>query len=661
MSYQRKYPHLFSPYTLGNRIVRNRIIAAPSSIMCIEDIGKFTDDQLVFWELKAQGGAAIVTYGEAVVDTETGQTKDRSVLLDNPHSLPHLAKLAKKIKRHGALANIELYHGGKYAGFASIAGENKPKRVAYGASAESMPEGDVLEMPDEIIMKIIESFGKAAAYVKRAGFDMVMIHGAHGWLFNQFLSQRTNHRTDRFGGSFENRARMYTMVLDSMRQNVGAGFPIEVRMNGSECLEEIGEEGGLTLEDALHLAKLIEPKCDLINVSAGLHEDVRLFGRMIPSQFLEPGLNVPFAEAVKKEVKNVAVSCVGAINDPKMMEEIIATCRADFIEIGRGLLADPYLPRKAELGLDEREIAPCLCCNNCMDQSAFVNALMECAVNPIIGHERDDQIRRGVPTAPKRVLIAGGGPAGMQLAITAAERGHNVVLCEKTAELGGAIRFAEHVSFKKGLDKFNEHLKYLVAKAKIDVRLNTPVSSQLVDSVRPDVLFVAIGSAPVVPYLPGIESENVLMAQDLYGNEALVGQNVVVLGGGLVGCETAAHLGRIGRSVTVVEMLDGFAGDSGVTHKAALKLELDKSSVKVMTATTGVAITGEGLLCRDKNGEEVLYPADAIVCAVGYASTDPLIEELRSCAPEVHVVGDADSPGKLKDALSMAYWMALDI
>jgi len=661
MVYQRKYPHLFSPYTLGCHTVKNRIIAAPSSIMCVENVGKYTNDQFTFWELKAQGGAAIVTHGEAVVHTETGQTKDRSVLLDNPHSMPYLAQLSKKIKRHGALANIQLYHGGKYAGMVSVAGENKPKRTAWGASAESTPEGEVYEMTEEMILMIIEAFGKAAAYVKRAGFDMVIIHGAHGWLFNQFLSERTNHRTDRFGGSFENRARLYTMVLDSIRRHVGPGFPIEVRINGSECLEEIGEQGGLTLEDALHLTRLIDERCDLINVSAGLHEDIRLFGRMIPSQFLEPGLNVPFAEAVKREARHAAVSCVGALDDPELMEDVIATGKADFVEIGRGLLADPFLPRKAELGVDSREITPCLRCNNCMDQSAFVNALMECAVNPVIGHERDDQIRRAVPTKPKRVLIAGGGPAGMRLAITAAERGHEVILCERSGELGGAIRFAKHVSFKRDLDRFNEHLKYLLGGTKVEVRLNTAVTPQLVESLAPDVLFVAVGARPIVPSLPGMDRDNVFLAQDVFGDETLVGQNVVVIGGGLVGCEAAAHLGRSGRSVTVVEMLDDFAVDSGVFHKAGLQLEFAATGVKMMTGCTATAVLEGGLACRNRDGDEVVIPADTIVCAVGYTSADPLIEQLRSSAAEVHVIGDANHPGKLKDALSIAHWMALDI
>jgi pyruvate/2-oxoglutarate dehydrogenase complex dihydrolipoamide dehydrogenase (E3) component len=248
----------------------------------------------------------------------------------------------------------------------------------------------------------------------------------------------------------------------------------------------------------------------------------------------------------------------------------------------------------------------------------------------------------------------------MEVAATAAGRGHDVILCEKTNELGGAIEFARHVDFKKDLYRFNEHLKYMVNKAKVEVRLNTSVTPELVASFRPDVLFVAIGASPIVPNIPGIDGANVRLAEDVYGDEAAVGQHVVVLGGGLVGCETAAHLARLGKSVTVIEMLGDYAVDTGTFHKAALELELAKSA-KVVTNTQGVSISNEGLLCKDENGKDVLYPADTVICAVGYASSNSAIEQLRDAAPKVHIIADSNRPGKVKDAMSIAYFMALDI
>ncbi|HWQ78796.1 MAG TPA: FAD-dependent oxidoreductase [Anaerovoracaceae bacterium] len=657
MNYQKKYPHVFSPYKLGNRMIKNRIIAAPSSLICVPPGGLFTPEHIAFFELKAEGGASIVTFGESVVD-ESGKTKNKSLMLDNPDVLPHLAQFSKAIKRHGAIPNIELYHGGFYGGILTSNGDRKANQPAYGPSAEVRSNGEVIEeMPEEMILKIIESFARAAAFVKRAGFEMIMVHGAHGWLFNQFLSPVHNHRTDRWGGSFESRARLYVMTLEAIRKAVGPGFPIEIRMNGSECFDLIGKPG-LTLEDGIHLAKILEDKCDLLNISAGIHENTTMYGKMIPSMFWEHGCNVEYAEAVKKEVKNVAISTVGAITDPDMMEEIIASGKADFIEIGRSLLADPFLPHKAELGLDKRETNTCLRCNNCLAQTV-VDELSECAVNPIIMHEKDDMLRRGLPTAPKRVLIAGGGPAGMKVAIAAADRGHEVILCEKTGELGGAIKFAKYCDFKHDLYDFQEHLKYMISKAKIEVRLNTPVTPELVASYLPDVLFVAVGALPIIPGIPGIDGANVKLAENIYGNEDSVGKNVVVLGGGLVGCETAAHLNRLGRSVTVVEMRDDVAVDANDLHKAALFLEMSKG-VKVVTNTSGVSISKEGLLCKDKNGK-VLYPADTVICAVGYASTNPDTEKLRGAAPKVHVIGDCDRPGKVKEALYTGYFLALDL
>lgn len=649
-----RYPNLFQPIRLGNITFKNRIFSAPTSLNWGAVDGNLTPETIAYYERKAKGGAAVVTMGESIVHSATGKSHDRQLELDNPTCLVGLTQLARAIKRHGAVPNIELSHGGKWGGLVSMAGANKAGKIAYGASAEHTEVGEVREMPADLVLEVIESFGKGAAVAKRAGFEMCLVHAAHGWLFGQFLSPRTNHRTDRFGGSFENRASVLVMALESIRRHVGPGFPIEVRISGDEFIE-----GGLTLEDGVHLAKLIADKCDLINVSGGIHEDLALYLRTHPTNFAPKGPNVYLAEAIKKEVKNVAISTVGAITEPCMMEEIIASGKADIVELGRPLLADPDLPEKLLQGR-EREITRCLRCMSCFGDSVATENL-RCAVNPIIGNEFNNNILVGMPTRPKRAVVAGGGPGGMKAAITLARRGHAVTLLEQSDRLGGALRFAQHVDFKRDLYDFSQQLAYLVGREAVEVRLNTPATPELVRSLRPDALFVAVGATPIVPALPGADGGNVLCAQDVYGRESSLGEKVVVLGGGLVGVETAIHLAREGKQVTVVELREDVALDAELFYRKAVLLELERSQVACVVRAAGQKITEKGLQIGFQDGSVQTLPADTIVVAVGYHANLEAVEPLRRCAPKVELIGDCRKPGKVTDAVFDGYYLAMDL
>ena len=653
MEFQTKYPHLFEPIQIGNLMMKNRIFSAPTSLNWGAVDGNLTPETIAYYELKAKGGAAVVTMGESIVHTATGKSHDRQVELDNPTSLVGLSQLARAIKRHGAIPSAELSHGGKWGGLVSMAGSLKADRVAYGPSAEQTEAGEVREMPEELLLEVIESFGKGAAVLKRAGFEMCMVHAGHGWFFGQFLSARSNHRTDRFGGSFENRARVLVMALESIRKHVGLGFPIEVRMSADEFIE-----GGIGLEEGIKLAKLIEDKCDLINVSAGMHENLELYIRTHPTQFIDKGANVYLAEAIRKEVK-VPVSTVGAIVDPEMMEEIIASGKADIVELGRPLLADPYLPNKLRMN-QEKEITKCLRCMACFGESLKTETL-SCTVNPVIGNEFNEWIAKSQPTKAKKVMIVGGGPGGMKAAITAAERGHEVVLYEKSDKLGGALKFAQHVDFKYGLYEFKEVLEYLVKKNAVTIHLNTEVNADIVKAERPDVLFLAIGAAPIIPRLDGIEESELHVAEDIYGQEEKVGNKVVVLGGGLVGCETAAHLARLGKEVSLVELREDIAMDAEVFYKTAVKTDLRKNHVTIFTGATGKKVSKEGLLIQTSEGKEELLKADSVISAVGYRADHKLYQELCKLAPIVQMIGDCKRPGKVTNAVSDGYYMALDI
>lgn len=644
------YPHLFTPIKIGGQLIKNRIFSAPTGLMSYTARGHLTTENMAYYELKAKGGCGVVTLGESIVHAATGQSHDRQICLDDPHVLPSLTNTARAITRYGAVANIELSHGGKYAGLASIGGHKKERRPAYGPSHDVLPSGDeVLEMPQRLIYEILDAYGAAADVAKRAGFGMVMVHAGHGWLFNQFLSPLENHRKDEFGGSLENRARFLLMALDRVRQAVGPGFPIQIRMNGDDFTE-----GGLHLEDYKELARMVESRVDLFNISCGSHERQELFVRTHPSAFLDHGCNVYLAAAIKQVVSK-PVSCVGGLGDPEQCEEIIASGQVDIVELGRALLADPFLPKKAYAGQKE-DITPCLRCFVCLGESV-INGTNRCSVNPVIGAELEEKYYVAPPLRKKKVLVVGGGPAGMEAAITAARRGHEVLLYEKTDALGGALKFAEAVPFKQDLYRFTQCLIRRVESSGVKVTLNQRVDRALAEKVRPDVLIIAAGAQLVIPTIPGIASDKVVSVAQAEANPDALGERVVILGGGLVGCETGIHLGMKGKQVTIVEMRDTLAADVNMFHGMALGQELNKY-VTAVTGGTGRAVTDEGLIYTDREGQEHLLPADAVLCAVGMRACTGVMEELWNVVDEQYVIGDCVKPAQVTQAISDAYYLA---
>ena len=644
------YPHLFTPIKIGGQLIKNRIFSAPTGLMSYTARGHLTTENMAYYELKAKGGCGVVTLGESIVHAATGQSHDRQICLDDPHVLHSLTNTARAITRYGAVANIELSHGGKYAGLASIGGHKKERRPAYGPSHDVLPSGEeVLEMPQRLIYEILDAYGAAADVAKRAGFGMVMVHAGHGWLFNQFLSPLENHRKDEFGGSLENRARFLLMALDRVRQAVGPGFPIQIRMNGDDFTE-----GGLHLEDYKELARMVESRVDLFNISCGSHERQELFVRTHPSAFLDHGCNVYLAAAIKQVVYK-PVSCVGGLGDPEQCEEIIASGQVDIVELGRALLADPFLPKKAYAGQKE-DITPCLRCFVCLGESV-INGTNRCSVNPVIGAELEEKYYVAPPLRKKKVLVVGGGPAGMEAAITAARRGHEVLLYEKTDALGGALKFAEAVPFKQDLYRFTQCLIRRVESSGVKVTLNQRVDRALAEKVRPDVLIIAAGAQLVIPTIPGIASDKVVSVAQAEANPDALGERVVILGGGLVGCETGIHLGMKGKQVTIVEMRDTLAADVNMFHGMALGQELNKY-VTAVTGGTGRAVTDEGLIYTDREGQEHLLPADAVLCAVGMRACTGVMEELWNVVDEQYVIGDCVKPAQVTQAISDAYYLA---
>jgi 2,4-dienoyl-CoA reductase-like NADH-dependent reductase (Old Yellow Enzyme family)/thioredoxin reductase len=645
----KKYPNLFSPLKVGPLTLKNRIEAAPISLAELSPESYLTRENIAAYRLKAKGGAAVVTIGESIVHTPTGKSHPKQIPLDDPGVIASLTECADAIHQYGALASIELSHGGMECDPVFLGGRNP-----IGPSATTVDIGfreggehivRVEEMSEALMLEIAEAYGAAAARVKLAGFDLLMLHAAHGWLLAQFLSPLINKRTDKYGGSLDNRARFPLMVIESIRDRVGRDFPIELRMGGSELAP-----GGYGLDDAIALAKLVEDKVDLLHVSCGAHYFIDTMTTMHPSMFLPHGCNVYLAAAVKEAV-SLPVAAVGGLSDPAQMEEIVASGQADVVAIARGLIADPDLPKKALRGEDD-QIVRCLRCFECQS-GMFTNAVQKCTVNPIIGREFESAFA-APPAQPKKVLVVGGGPAGMQAAITAAERGHDVTLCEKGETLGGALRHAAGVSFKDDLARFGRQLADKVHSLEIAVICETEVTPEIVAGLDPDVLVVSVGAEPIVPPIPGVDRPAVMLAAWAHAPGAAIGERVVVIGGGQVGCETALHLAQRGRQVTVVEMLDEVAPDANIMHRRALMPELEKA-VALRPALKAVEITEAAVVAEGRDGARVELPYDTVVIAVGYRPLTEVVDSLRDAAPEVMTVGDCVKPRKVIQAIRTGY------
>lgn len=647
---KRNFPHLSSPITIGRVTFRNRMFSAPMGGTDITNDGCIGPKSTAFYELRGKGGAGAVTVSECMVHPETDGSHAYHLDTKILNSLASATYTADAIHRHGAVPSLELSHSGMYAG-TYMTDKTKQKNMhQWGPSDTVRPDGvPVKALTKELIDDIVASYGRTAGLAKRAGFGMLMIHGGHGWLLNQFLSPYFNKRTDEYGGSLENRCRLAIEVLKSVREAVGSGFPIEFRMSGSELFE-----GGYDLDEGVRIAQMIEPYVDIIHVSAGTYQ--RGFGDTHPSMFKEHGCNVYLAAEIKKHV-SVPVATLGGLNDPEQMEEIIASGKADIVYMARALLADPFLPRKI-MENREDEIVRCLRCYTCMAERAMTST-RRCTVNPLIGREMEGDEIHPAPVK-KKVLVAGGGPGGLYAAYTAARRGHEVILCEKEAELGGILKSEQAISFKQEMYQLAGTYAYFAKNAGVVIRTSTEVTPEYVEKEAPDALIVAVGSEPLVPPIKGLDGDNVVVVNDYYKEKEKVTENVVVLGGGLAGCECAIHLGMEGKKVHLVEMRDALAPDANVRHRPLLLKEVEKYAT-AHTGYRGLEVTSKGVLCENADHEQVLVPGTSVICALGQRSRSKLADSLRDCAPYVAIIGDASRVSTITNAVYDGYHAALDI
>ena len=641
--YKNLYPHLFKPIKIRNLLVKNRIMSSPNMIFRTID-GRPDEYYVKYLEHKARGGAGIVTLGEASACDGGSHTPRMEPTLEN---LTVFSEIAQAIHEHGAAASVELTHGGMRVkpqfnkDLNLIMGPCELDNPLTGAHVRAMTEADM--------EYVANGFADTADYYFSAGFDTVLIHSGHGWLPTQFLSPVINKRTDEYGGSLENRMRFPLYLLKTIRERVGDSRPVLIRLSGSERHPD-----GFTPDDIAEFLSKAQEYVDMAEIST---ED---FKYVTAATYIPHGLNVEFAEAIKKTGRvNIPLYSVGSIVEPDQAEAIIASGAADGVSMSRALIADPFLPKKALTGRSD-DITPCLRCLNCTISDNNTRHFI-CSVNPLIAREARLGFGDSIPEAriKRTVLIVGGGPAGMQAAITASMRGHRVTLVERGPALGGLLRFTETNDVKKDLRRFTEFLIRKTNRSGINILLNTEASDDLVEKINPSHIIVATGSVPIVPAIPGVEKAR--HAAELYlGAGVETGENVVIIGGGLIGMETGLQLAGLGKKVTVLELMEEYARDARRLDLVWIEESLETDPMDVVTSAKTLEITDSSVI-YEKDGEKFTVPADSVFYAIGMRPNERLYFELYDKAPFITLAGDAKAPGKVDGAVHGGFFAAMDV
>ncbi|MCD7980887.1 MAG: NAD(P)/FAD-dependent oxidoreductase [Clostridiales bacterium] len=658
-----KFEHLLSPMQVGNKTYRNRVVSAPMAFSLIVQNPEAQGPTYRKLESSAKGGNACVTVGELDVNFRDAvripgfRSVDFSDPDQDPDTFDAVSEYARRIHKHGAIALAELAHCGK-------------EKVPFNDEQETIGPVETVNsagfpvraMTKADMDRIAQDFGIAATYIQKAGYDGVCLHGGHGFIFTQFLSPLMNTRTDEYGGSLENRAKFPLQIIRAVREAVGPDFLIELRIDGTDH-----QPNGITPEETGQFVQWAEHDLTSVHVTCGIYEDSVKSG-MESSMFHPHGLNIEQAAIVKTYTK-LPVGVVGGINSPEMCEEAIASGKVDFVVLGRQMLADPEFTNKCIAG-EESRIRRCLRCYKCFPGSPeegyedlpfnseeLALYVGHCTINPL-AHLPFDPDELAPAEKSARVLVIGGGVAGMQAAMTACDRGHRVTLVEKSDQLGGLLFFTDVDIDKPDLRNFKNMMIREVEMRDIEICLNTEVTPEYIRAFGADAIILATGSVPAHPPIPGIEHAH--QAMEIYDGTYTPGKKVVMIGGGLVGCETGLFLQKTGHEVTVVEMLDRIANESFGMYREALVLEMEKNNMVSLPKTKCLKIEADGVTIENEDGVQKL-PADSVVYALGMKKVCP--QELMDAAGDakVFVVGDAKGPGKVDQATRSSYLAAIEI
>jgi 2,4-dienoyl-CoA reductase-like NADH-dependent reductase (Old Yellow Enzyme family)/thioredoxin reductase len=651
-----KYPNMLAPMTIKKTTFKNRVFASPVTTNRVVDHGYPTPEGIDVYETRARGGFAQITLTESFVDNEFASRHEHGLdIYSNDMITMHIESiltLTEAIKAHGAVASIQLNHVGNVNHPDTCMDHQNP----IGPSAFVRPDGVQIDEMDEAMMRrVADNYANAAGNCKALGFDMVMLHGGHGWLLSQFISPLSNHRTDEYGGYLENRAKFPIMVLKRVREEVGHDFIIEYRVSGAERVE-----GGMELPETVEYCKLIEPYVDIIHVTSGIyhtHVETKAFSSMFDAH----GCNLDLAEAIKAAV-SVPVVAVGGFNSPQQVEDAIAAGKCDFVALGRQQFADPAFVNKTLQGRED-EVAPCLRCS-CFNPLASnpderpTPTLWHCAVNPWAGRElRWRNAPR--PLGKRRVLVIGGGVSGMYAAITAAERGHDVILVERANRLGGLLWFTDVDEHKESLRRYRDSLIARCNRAGVKIQLGTEVTQDYITHMNPDAAICAVGSTPNIPSIPGIEKAG--HALFVYAQPEKVGHRVAIIGGGLIGCETGYWLADTGHQVHILEIRNDLAIDANDSHRRALLPRMSKAGITSSCGVTVTEVIDGGVRFVDESGETQTVEADTIIYAVGQHANKDIVASLQGACDWFVVTGDSVQARQVKQATYEGFCAAMDI
>lgn len=644
-----KFPNLSKPGNIGNLNLKNRIIKAPQTTGMGGREGSVTDRLIRYYREQAKGGVGLVIVGYAWVDHIASKSAHCQIGIADDEFIPGLAWLAQEIQDRGAKAGIQIEHCGrqKFLGTPPMKTASRvPWEELHYNMGGSVPE----ELTFEEIAEIIEAFGDAARRAKMAGYDLVEIHGAHGYLITNFLSARTNKRTDWYGGSLENRMRLLVEVVTNTRNKVGTDYPLSVRLSGTEY-----EPDGITIEETVQVAQRLENMgVDVIHISGGNHHTMQ---HQVSPMYVEAAHNVWAAEEVKKALR-IPVIASGSLNTPELAEEALTNEKADFVALGRPLFADPYFPEKVLTGRPE-DVVPCIRCNDgCLDRSFFLFQSVRCTVNPALGKE-DSRI---ITPADKKskVAVVGAGPGGMEAARVCALRGHDVTLFEKR-KLGGALIEGSVADFKADLRHLIDYYSTQMDKLDVEIKYQE-IKPQDLNKLDFDAVIIAIGGKLVKPDLPGVDNPIVNDVLSLYRNEVILGNDIVIIGAGLIGLEAALYLAEQGKCVTSICRRDDYLCDIGNANIGGFMERVAKNNFSVITGKRVESIQDNGVIIGDLYGNKKEIAGENVILAIDFMSQDQFAKEL-SLPPnvKVHAIGDCIEPRKIFDAIHEGHITALSI